>query len=416
VGSGAAATWAVFTPCEPGTPVAGTELADALGPLPVDLVLKTFDGHGLFLLPLFRSLELFWHSYARLVLVMDSHREALLTAVAPAHATAVIEPLGPRGGGYFGQMWSNLWMDAYTASPIVALLDSDVVFQYRVGWDTLTVADPGSATGGRKLVLRYLRCPAGQAAPGDAVPRATASVAPSPGGGTAEWERFEGDLGCLYRTGVEALLKLPYYGNFMVQAPLLVPRTALAALRAHVTRAHGGKDFDDVMQEIAAAGLSFSQHSALGNFLLHTTASGTSAATLGLDGSPAAGRLSGLHFVAWGREEQFPHVGRHIGWEDEGPLKTHPERYVPYALGVLRKGVCASYANVAGALCDRDGADAQREDLYRFQTFGAGPGHVSPPVAYPLAPRACYVPPRLAGWAAAEQARTAAAAPARGGA
>lgn len=382
-----------------------SDLDAALGPLPVDLVLKSFDGHAAFLLPLFKSLELFWASYARLVLVVDSPREAMITAVAPPHAIAVVEPLGGRGGGYFGQMWSNLWMDAYTASPIIGLLDSDVVFQYRVGWDTLTVADPASPVGGRKLVLRYLRCPAGQAAPGDAVPRATASVAPSPGGGTAEWERFEGDLGCLYRDGVEHLLKLPYYGNFMVQAPLLVPRTALAGLRAHVSRAHGGRDFDDVMQDIAARGLPFSQHSALGNFLLHTIASGgAAAAALGLDGSARAGRLSGLHFVPWGRAEMFPHVGRHIGWEDEGPLKKHPERYVPYAMGVLRKGACAAYANVEARLCDTAVADAMGNDLYRFQTFGPGPGHVSPPVAYPLAPPACYVPPRLA-----EQARTAAA-------
>jgi len=69
----------------------------------------------------------------------------------------------------------------------------------------------------------------------------------------------------------------------------MLPRGVFAALRRHVETLHG-RPFDDVMAHIADKLPQFSQHGAFGNYLYHF-------GLVGLDGSAAAGGLTGIHFV-----------------------------------------------------------------------------------------------------------------------
>ena len=375
-----------------------TQKQQELPPLPVDLILKSFSGHARFLAPLFASISLFWRDYASLVLVLDSPDEAWALSLAPPRTVWIVEP--QQATGYFGQMLSNLFADAYTLAPVLAIMDSDTTLQLRVDRASLTTSDD-------RLVLRYLTCnrpprtdippswPRATPSPGTAQP-----AAPPEGVGTAEeratWATIEADTGCLYADATEFLIGAPYVGNFMVQSPLLLPRIALPALRAHVEALHK-KPFLEVMQQVAGMGDGkFSQHGAIGNFLFHFGGSVRAA----LDGSRAVGGLRGLAFVAWGREPQFPHIGRHLGWEwvpngpdtSKGNLKS-PERgaeYLPYALDVSRVGVCRSYANADPALCAHARGPPRSplpdvDPLLKWQIWGPGPGQDGPIEAGPYA-------------------------------
>jgi len=93
----------------------------------------------------------------------------------------------------------------------------------------------------------------------------------------------------------------------------------------------------------------------------------------------------------------FPHVGRHIGWEDAGPLKQDRERYLPYALDIVRNGVCLSYANVDSELCNGEDNRLTREGwLWRWQGNPAGPGHRGVDRYAGALSKTCFVPP--AAW------------------
>jgi len=170
----------------------------------------------------------------------------------------------------------------------------------------------------------------------------------------------------------------------MVQVPLLFPRDTLPLLRLHVETLHG-RPFGDVIAEVRARNLGFSQHSLIGTFLYHH------GHRIVLDGTDAAGGIFGVHSLAWGREEMFPHVGRHVGWElfpmTQTPLKQLADRadYTAYASAIVAAGLCRSYVNVRG--CDRgftepllraEGGRVRSmidDPLLRFENVGPGMGH-----------------------------------------
>jgi hypothetical protein len=173
-------------------------------------------------------------------------------------------------------------------------------------------------------------------------------------GGWPDRPAFPGEgpneLGCLYSNGVMAVLKKPYIGNFMVQVPLIVPRWAFSALRLEVEKIHG-KQFDDVIADIANSELAmkFSQHSLIGNYLFHF-------------------HPEELHFIQWGREQMFPHIGRHIGWEGEGPLKKRPDAYVKWAADAMRSGACHAFINANLQFCMHyQMMENSTPGLYQFQ-------------------------------------------------
>lgn len=352
---------ASFGPCPAGVPLARG------APLPVDLVLKTRAADAGSAAMLFESIRLLWSDYLMLTVVLDSEAEAAtVTARAPPRSRWLIEPLRhPQAAGYAGMMWSNLWADVYTEAPLLGILDSDSVLQLRA--DRASLLSPSG-----ELLLRYLRCERFSS------PTAAPAVA---------WRAFEASDGCLFRRGVVHLLKAPYAGNFMVQTPFVIPRSALAALRAHVERVHR-RPFDDVMAEATAlqGDRGFSQQSAVGNFLLHFgNASGEVAR---LDGRAEAGGVTGLRFVAWGREEMPPHVGRHLGWEGGGSrVKERGTRrkvkwapgpgYTRAAAGIIRRGVCRSFADADPQRCRAErlppGAATLSDELYWFEGVTAAP-------------------------------------------
>lgn len=344
-----------LVPCPPNTPRSRGAW------LPVDIVLKTRSYDVDIASPLFASIDLFWPDYASFVLVLDNDAEAFMMPFARPRTRWVKEVVQhPQANGYFGQMWSNMFADVYTTAPVVAIIDSDCALQLHV--------DRASLTFKNELIVRFLRCPESSNMLKD-----------------VHWLNYELWHACMYREGVEHLLKMPYVGNFMVSVPFLVPRSTFAALRSHVERIHG-VPFNDVMGTISQTFPSkFSQQTALGVFLYHALRNSTLAPSIGLDGSNAAGGLTGVKFIEWGREEMFPHIGRHLG--QEGHQSKSPENrlgYIPKATNVIHRGLCRSYADADPVLCAPANFLARGftvpgapddPDLYFFEINGGGPFH-----------------------------------------
>ena len=313
--------------------------------LTVDLVLKSFSGHTLFLMPLLSSIRLLWPDYASLVVVVDTPNEAWLSALALPRMRWIVEPLGSSGSDYFGQMLSNLFLDNITTSPVVAILDSDSVLQLRVDRSTLTYDN--------KLIIRFLRCT-------NSIHESTPSPRPILNPSDEGWVAFESGVGCTYREGVEFVLGIRMVGNFMVQVPFVFPRLTLPFLRAYVERLHK-KSFIEVLMAVKSNNMPFSQHSLIGNFLYFFGNNLTNDGVF-----LQMPDIQGIKFVVWGREDMFPHIGRHIGWEGKG--KNDHEAYVPFAMDVVRKGLCRSYSNIDKQLC-LDQFDSP-SDLSLFQGQG----------------------------------------------
>ena len=333
----------IFTDCSPAQ--LQTQSENAPPPIQIDIVIKSSPRHALFLAPLFASLRLFWPDYARLVVVVESPDEAWPLGMAPPRTSWVEEPLGAAGNDYLGQMFSSLFMDLYTTAPVLAMVESDVVLHAPVDRASLTVDD--------RLVMRYVRCRSS----GDTLT------------GDGEFDHWEGWWGCTF-DGIKFLLGANG-GNFIMQAPFFFPRCALPAMRAHVEALHG-RTFYEVMADIALRGVRISQHDAIGNFLL--LFGGNSSCAAALDGSASAGGLRGVHFIKWGHEEMFPHVGRHVGYEASPAYgKKDREAYLTYAHTVIREGACRSFINVDPALCEK--GYSNYEKVVSYQLSGPGPGH-----------------------------------------
>ena len=88
----------------------------------------------------------------------------------------------------------------------------------------------------------------------------------------------------------------------------------------------------------------------------------------------SAGGLLGMHFIMWGHEEMFPHVGRHVGYEP-GPAinKVNREAYLAQAHVVIQEGACRSFLNVDPTLCKKE--DDPESKIVFYQDSGPGPKH-----------------------------------------